>query len=148
MFHDRIFPTQGFSYVFDVPSEIRISSLVSVPCPSTPTKDLFDRLAFLNRRYRKPFLPGSTAPTDAAFEDAKSFVLTLPLAKIKSPAIHVASDGEVNFQWSGPDFKIDLGFYGNGKFSYYAAKAGQTPIIGDEVLVDSGLSQDLINFTS
>jgi|SRR5215469_1411543 len=147
---DSIFPTQGYSYVLNVqaPSEILISSLVPAPCPETPTKDLFDRLTFLSGRYHSPFLPGSTPPSNQAFEDAKNFILTLPLTKIKRPSIRVAADGEVNFQWSGSDFKIDLGFYGNGKFSFYAAKTGQAPIIGDDILVDSGLSNDLISFAA
>ena len=147
---DSTFPTQGYSYVLNVqaPSQIRINSLLPAPCAQTPTKDLFDRLNVLSGKYRKPFLPGSTPPSDQAFEDAKTFILTLPLTKIKNPCIHVAADGEVNFQWSGSDFKIDLGFYGDGKFSFYAAKAGRAPIIGDEVLVDSGLSNDLISFAA
>lgn len=152
MYHhsNSVFPTQGYSYVLNVqvPSEIRINSLVPALCAETPTKDLFDRLTFLSGRYRNPFLPGSIPPSNQAFEDAKSFILTLPLTKITKPSIHVAADGEVNFQWSGSDFKIDLGFYGNGKFSFYAAKSGRAPIIGDEILADSGLSNDLISFAS
>lgn len=145
-----MFPTLGYSYVLNVqvPSEIRVNSLIPVTRVETPTKDLFDRLSFLSGRYRSPFLPGSTPPNSQAFEDAKSFILTLPLTKIKKPSIHVAADGEVNFQWSGSDFKIDLGFYGNGKFSFYAAKAGRAPIIGDDISVDSGLSNDLISFAA
>src|SRR5579863_5852851 len=93
------FATQGHSYVLNVqsPSEIRINS--PIPIPRSPTKDLFDRLAYLSGRYRKPFLPGSIPPTDQAFDDAKTFILSLPLATIKNPSIHVAADGEVNFQW-------------------------------------------------
>jgi hypothetical protein len=142
------FPTQGYSYVLNVqtPGEIRINSQLATP--SSPTKDLFDRLAYLSGRYRKPFLPGSIPPSDKAFEDAKTFILTLPLTKIKNPSIQVAADGEVNFQWFGSDFKIDLGFYGNGKYSFFAAKTGRSPIVGDDVLVHSGLSNDLIGFAA
>jgi hypothetical protein len=149
-YSDSVFPTQGYSYVLNVqvPGEIRINSLLPASWAETPTKDLFDRLTFLSGRYRNPFLPGSTPPSNQAFEDAKSFILTLPLTKIKKPSIHVAADGEVNFQWAGSDFKIDLGFYGNGKFSFYAAKAGRAPIIGDDILVDFGLSNDLVSFAA
>src|SRR5271168_2075661 len=97
-------------------------------CTASPTKELFDRLSELKKKYLVPSLPNSEPPSALAFQDAKTFVLTLPLARLVKPIIHVASDGEVNFQWSGPDFRIDLGFYGNEKFSFYGAKKGQNPI--------------------
>jgi hypothetical protein len=68
------------------------------------TKELFDRLSDLRVRYCTPSIPGSTAPREAAFQNARDFVLTLPLHRMVKPAIHVASDGEVNFEWSGSDF--------------------------------------------
>jgi hypothetical protein len=147
---EHIFPTQGYSYVFveQPTSEIRMNFPAPAFLTEAPTKDLFDRLTHLSVKYHTPFLPDSIPPSDAAFEDARKFVLTLPLTKIRNPSIHVAADGEVNFQWSGPDFKIDLGFYGNGKFSFYAAKANRAPVIGDEVPVSVGLSEDLIGFAA
>ncbi len=114
----------------------------------TPTKDLLDRLTELKKKYSTVSLPNSTLPSESAFQNARDFVLTLPLNRIEKPAIHVASDGEVNFQWSGPDFQIDLGFYGNGKFSFYGAKEGREPILGDEVPVKDGVPNDLVNFAS
>jgi hypothetical protein len=123
---------------------------VSVPAnfERNPTKDLFDRLTELKKKYSTAWLPNSTPPNDAAFQNARDFVLTLPLNRIAEPAIHVASDGEVNFQWSGPDFQIDLGFYGNGKFSFYGAKQGQAPILGDDVAVKDGVPDGLIDIAS
>jgi hypothetical protein len=113
-----------------------------------PTKELFDRLSELKRKYSLASLPNSTLPSDSAFQNARDFVLTLPLTQIVKPAIHVASDGEVNFQWSGPDFQIDLGFYGDGKFSFYGAKEGCEPIVGDEVSVKDGIPRGLVDFAS
>jgi hypothetical protein len=115
---------------------------------SSPTTDLLDRLAELKTKYSTVWLPNSTRPSDNAFQNAKDFVSTLPLQQMVKPAIHVASDGEVNFQWSGPDFHIDLGFYGNGKFSFYGAKEGHAPIIRDEVPVKDGIPRDLVDFAS
>jgi len=125
---------------------------VNVPANYTfapsPTKELFDRLSELKTKYSAVSLPGSTLPNGNAFQNAKDFVLTLPLNRIAKPAIHVASDGEVNFQWSGPDFQIDLGFYGDGKFSFYAAKEGFQPILGDDVSVQEGIPKGLVDFAS
>jgi len=115
---------------------------------SNPTMDLLDRLAELKSKYSTAWLPNSTRPDDKAFQNAKEFVSTLPLHRMVKPAIHVASDGEVNFQWSGTDFHIDLGFYGNGKFSYYGAKEGHEPIVCDGVPVKDGIPKELADFAS
>jgi hypothetical protein len=115
---------------------------------SSPTTDLLDRLTELKKKYSTVWLPNSTRPTDDAFQNAKDFVSTLPLNRIVKPSIHIASDGEVNFQWAGPDFHIDLGFYGNGKFSFYGAKKGHEPITGDEVPVKDGIPEDLAKFAA
>lgn len=118
------------------------------PFASNPTKDLLDRLRDLKKMYSQTWIPGSTAPTELAFQNAKDFISTLPLTSIPTPAIHVASDGEVNFQWSGSNFKIDLGFYGNGKFSYYGLKTGYQPVFGDDIPVTNGAPKSLLNIAS
>jgi hypothetical protein len=109
---------------------------------------LFDRLNVLKAKYSSAWLPDSIPAKESAFQNARDFVLTLPLNRILKPAIHVASDGEVNFQWIGPDFQIDLGFYGDGNFSFYGAKAGSKPILGDEVPVKQGIPKELADFAS
>jgi hypothetical protein len=115
---------------------------------ASPTKDLFDRLSDLKAKYAKPTFPESEPPCDRAFLDARNFVLTIPLASMVKPTIHVASDGEVNFQWSGSNFQIDLGFYGNERFSFYASKDGCAPVIGDDVPVTEGIPKTLVDFAS
>nr|HEV7952888.1 hypothetical protein [Candidatus Acidoferrales bacterium] len=63
-------------------------------------------------------------------------------------SIHVASDGEVNFRWSGSDFQIDLGFYGDDKFSFYGEKTGLAPIFGDDTPVKDGIPRALVDLAS
>jgi hypothetical protein len=142
-------PLEASMIQYDQPS---YAVYVTVPenyaLTSNPTKDLLDRLAELKTKYSAPWLPNSTRPNDNAFQNAKEFVSTLPLTSMMKPAIHVASDGEVNFQWSGDDFHIDLGFYGNGKFSFYGAKEGHAPIVRDDVPVKEGIPKDLADFAS
>jgi hypothetical protein len=142
-------PAGGTLVVLD---QSAYAAYINVPAnyafASNPTTELFDRLSELKTKYSTVWLPNSTRPSDSAFQNAKDFVSTLPLQQIAKPAIHVASDGEVNFQWSGPDFHIDLGFYGNGKFSFYGAKEGRAPIIRDEVPVKDGIPGDLVDFAS
>ncbi len=134
----------GYTFQVNVPSNIDFANVFV----SSPTTDLLDRLAELKTKYNTVWLPNSTRPKDDAFQNAKDFVSTLPLNRIVKPAIHVASDGEVNFQWSGPDFHIDLGFYGDGRFSFYGAKKGHKPIVGDEVPVKDGIPKLLEDIAS
>src|ERR1700722_2791771 len=126
--------------------------VLSVPAEydftTNPTKDLFDRLSDLKSKYSVSYMPGGISPSECAFRDARKFVLTLPLTQMEKPKIHVASDGEVNFQWVGDDFRIDFGFYGNDKFSFYATKSGSEPILADEVPVKDGIPRALVDFAS
>lgn len=129
----------GYQFQVNVPANIEFSETYV----SSPTTELLDRLAELKKRYATSWLPHSKQPRDDAFQNAKEFVSTLPLNRIVKPTIHVASDGEVNFQWAGPDFHIDLGFYGNGRFSFYGEKTGRKPLVGDEVPVGNGIPKEL-----
>src|ERR1700741_745971 len=138
----------GFTFLESIPALVRayvpdkstftvagnqiLFSYVS-PAEELPTKALYDRLDELKTRYSQQYLPNSIAPKETAFRDARDFILKLPLTRIAKPTINIASDGEVNFEWKGNDFKIDLGFYGNQKFSYYAVKSGSAPLLGDDI---------------
>jgi hypothetical protein len=126
---------------------ISIRSYAPVPAEN-PTTELFDRLKDLKTRYSKTWIPSTTAPKETAFQDAKRFVLSLPLMQIVRPSINVAGDGEVNFEWKGQDFQIDLGFYGNQTFSYYATKNGQKPLFGDDIPIKHGIPKELVDFAS
>ena len=142
-------PVGGSLVIFNqTPWAIYVNVASNLDFSRNPTKELFDRLTDLKAKYSTVSLPESTAPSDAAFQNARDFVLTLPLHRMIKPAIRVAADGEVNFQWSGPDFEIDLGFYGDGRFSFYGAKQGREPIVGDEVSVEDGIPRDLVDIAS
>jgi len=138
----------GSSIFQHTPHAIYVTVPATVVFRNNPTKDLLDRLTELKKSYSQPWLPGSSVPTDSAFQNAREFVSTLPLSYVPKPGIHVASDGEVNFHWAGPNFKIDLGFYGDGKFSYYALKEGSEPIYGDDIPVQDGAPQRLLAIAS
>jgi len=118
------------------------------PTEESPTKALYDRLNDLKIRHSQPYFPNSKTPRETAFQDARDFILKLPLMRIAKPSINIASDGEVNFEWKGSDFKIDLGFYGNQKFSYYAVKNGLAPLLGDDIPVNAGPPEELLSFAA
>jgi hypothetical protein len=144
----RFFVPEKEHFIMTSNENISIISSPTFSADSTPTKDLLDRIRDLKRRYAQAWTPNGTIPKEDAYRDAKDFVLTLPLARIVRPSIHIAGDGEVNFEWRGEDFHIDLGFYGNRTFSYYATKRGSEPLFGDDIPVKSGIPRALADFAS
>jgi hypothetical protein len=134
---------------FIMASDQMISILSCAPIVAeSPTAELFDRLKDLKTRYLRAWIPNTIAPKEMAFQDARGFILSLPLMQIVRPSINIAGDGEVNFEWKGPDYHIDLGFYGDQTFSYYATKNGQKPLFGDEIPIKNGIPKELIDFAS
>jgi hypothetical protein len=82
--------------------------------------------------------PDSVGPHPAAIEDAEVFVRNLfSSGDVVPPHITLASDGEVNFFWRGPTGTVDLGFFGSGTYSYYAAPKDGTPGGSDSVMPNS-----------
>ena len=71
------------------------------------------------------------APTHAAITDAERFTRILMRDDVYAPHISLATDGEINFLWMLPHLRLDLGFYGDGTYSYYGKTA-----VGDDFLVD------------
>jgi hypothetical protein len=84
------------------------------------------------------------APTARAFIDAATFAKSTNLNATPLPDIYLASDGEINFLWKNVGVHIDLGFYGNGRFSYYAEGSGTAPLYGDDLGVAGGMPVQLL----
>ena len=101
---------------------------------------LLAKLKMLQNTPEADRFPGADWPTDQAFEEAASFVTLLPLPDILAPKIYIAHDGEINFLWKRDDgLHIDLGFYGDGTYSYYAIDKSGRESMGDDVAVSQGL---------
>ena len=63
--------------------------------------------------------------TDQAVNDAQRFLTTHEgMFYVNAPHISWAEDNELNFWWTIKKigFYMDLGFYGDGTYSYYARK--------------------------
>ena len=84
-------------------------------------------------------------PTDKAFADAFDFISRLDLNAHTMPEIELIGDGEINFSWARDrdNLRVDLGFYGTGKYSCFARKDGHDPVYEDDVLASDGLSRDI-----
>lgn len=89
--------------------------------------------------------PDADWPFFAAFDDAWQFTNRLPENLKESPHISLADDGEVNFAWSGGAIYIDLGFYGDGTFSYYGRDCDGRESFGDDIPVTSPLPEELVS---
>ena len=71
-------------------------------------------------------------PNSRAFFDAIRFAKSLRGMDLL-PTISVADDGELNFLWDSGTLHVDLGFYGDGSYSYYARDAEGKEFFGDNV---------------
>ncbi len=89
--------------------------------------------------------PDATWPTVQAFKDASTFIGKLPLDRIPAPEIYLADDGEVNFLWKKQGVFIDLGFYGDETYSYFARGEDGSKHYGDDVRVSNDFPRDLLN---
>lgn len=74
--------------------------------------------------------------TSQTLKDAIAFTKNLDFNHTHIPYISLARDGEVNFWWDLKTIKLDLGFYGDGTYSYYAKllENGKEFFGDDEVL--------------
>lgn len=84
------------------------------------------------------------APSEKAIKQAEAFARLLPFDEIYAPHISLASDGEINFLWNLQDFRFDLGFYGDGRYSYYGRTVSGEEFMADERSVDTTLPDRII----
>lgn len=61
----------------------------------------------------------SVAPKLQAIKEAMVFARNLP-DRLPKPMVRPAVDGEVNFYWKTENMLVDLDFYGDGTYSYFA----------------------------
>lgn len=116
---------------------------------SAPLKVALDRLKELRKTPPSERWPMAKWPSEIAFQDAERFLKLAPLNLIPLPEIHLAADGEVNFLWKQGNIHVDLGFYGDGLFSFYAESDSARDIYGDDLSVEHGVPDELIAvFTS
>lgn len=85
-------------------------------------------------KYKEGWYDGiEGTPADSqAIKDAIRFAQNLDFNNIHIPYISLATDGEVNFWWDLKTIKLDLGFYGDGTYSYYAKLKNGKEFFGDD----------------
>ncbi len=87
--------------------------------------------------------PDSIGPSDKAREEAEQFANSLDLDAIHPPEIGLADDGEINFFWDVNNLYLDLGFFGNGTYSFYAKLPNGEEIIEDSALITQPLPENI-----
>ena len=105
---------------------------------------VLERIAGLRDTSEDERAPWATWPDERAFEDAVTFVKAWSSSTIRMPDVGLADDGEVNFLWEAADMHVDLGFYGDGTFSYYARDGDRKEYADDDVPAHVGLPKDLL----
>ena len=134
-------PIESLQYGFRIPSyahSIRARDYA---------KQLLHRLRYLKSTYVRAYVPGGVSPSPEAFRDAEQFVLKLPLRSVGIPFVSVASDGEINFDWTAGNVRIDLGFYGDGRYSFFARNA-DAEALGDDIAIVDDVPADLLHIAS
>lgn len=89
--------------------------------------------------------PESVAATRQAREDAEAFARILfERANVLSPRIGMAADGEISFFWKSPRVVVNLGFFGDGTYSYFAQTPQGDSFSDDAALATQALPEGLL----
>lgn len=87
----------------------------------------------------------SKGPESRTIADAEVFAqVVLAEPAILEPIISPACDGEVNFFWENQHITLDLGFYGDGFYSFYAKTEDGEEFFGDHQSIDSMLPTKIV----
>jgi len=84
------------------------------------------------------------SPSKTAISDAEKFSRLLSFDQVHAPHISLASDGEINFLWMLQDFRLDLGFYGDGTYSYYGKTTNGEEFMADDQPFDKILPDQIV----
>lgn len=84
-------------------------------------------------------------PSTLAIDDAITFYGRLP-AGLKIPRAGASPDGEIGLFWEGEDYLLDLGFYGDGTYTYFARRQGSDNLYGNELPMNAGPDGALLDF--
>jgi len=87
---------------------------------------------------------GGQIPSDQTIEDSIKFIKLLP-TNVLLPYAGLSGDGEISLFWDKNKIFIDIGFRGNGQYSYYARLANGKEYFGSNLQLSSDLPSDLIS---
>lgn len=82
-------------------------------------------------------------PLNQAILDAINLLEKLP-KNCPLPYVSLSGDGEIGFFWEVGDIFVDVGFFGDHTFSYFARDAKNEKYFGDDILLSNNLPFDLM----
>lgn len=87
------------------------------------------------------------SPSDEAVKNAIEFIQKLNTG-LNTAIPMLSSDGEIGLFWRDQYNYIDIGFYGDGKYSLYASLSNGEELLMDDVNVDEELNEKLVSALS
>ena len=86
----------------------------------------------------------SRRPDERSIREAEAFACKiLHTPSMLEPIITSATDGEVSFFWESSHITLDLGFYGDGSYSFYAKTDDGHEYFGDNYTLDMDLPTEV-----
>ena len=76
------------------------------------------------------------------------FVRLTNFVSLPPPFITLTTDGEITFLWKTPLISIDLGFFGDGTYSYFARSKDGNIFRGDGIAITASLPQEIVDMLS
>lgn len=131
-----------------------LDTLVDIPRVSTryeqqvivsPTNRLIAQVRELGTLDKGWHQPDSQPAPRRALEDAEAFLRSHEWEDLLLPIISLAEDGEINFYWSNENLYLDLGFFGDKTYSYYARLSDDTRYMKDDVPFDQSLPPHILD---
>lgn len=91
---------------------------------------------------------GTNGPTTQAVRDAGLFLTNWNFDILRIPHITLTDDGEINFLWKIGTDHFDLGFFGDGTYSFFGKMPGGWCASGDHILAHAPLPPELLRHLS
>lgn len=90
----------------------------------------------------------SIGATSAAVNDAETFLRTINWRNLERPTISLSEDGEINFLWQSDALYLDLGFVGEGTYTFYGKAQDGEIFLGDDKALSEPLPDRLLSLMS
>jgi len=135
-------PADVPTYISNLPSEL-INSFFSEKHINLELENLFFSIRSYST-YQENWDGYSGKPPSAkTIKDTLYFLKQLPL-DIPLPYSGLSGDGEISLFWDKNDIFADLGFTGDGKYSYYARGMDGKEYHGNYIPLSSTLPEDFV----
>lgn len=156
---------QGLSSVvyFAFIAQLIISPMYDIPTNALPDYSIYSHYAQTNQQNEIEFEKGITdviiayqsypanwdgydgiSPSSDTINNTLLFLEKLPLG-VAEPRPGLSGDGEVSLFWEKDDVFVDIGFSGDGKYSFYAQDSQDIEYLKDNIDLNDPLPDALIN---